>query len=132
MTAESAPKKKILLVDDDESLRQMYTLVLTKAGHDMTTADDGSEGLARIREGGWDLILLDLMMPNVNGIEVLHALQDESGKQGDCPIVILSNAGYNDISEEAMGLGAKGFIMKADYLPADLVAEVNKYLGIAE
>lgn len=128
MTSEQQSKKRILLVDDDESLRQMYTLILTKAGYDMTTADDGIKGLAKIREGNWDLILLDLMMPNMTGIETLHGLKDERGKFDDCPIVILSNAGYSDISKEAMALGASGFIMKADFLPADLVAEVKTYL----
>ena len=122
--------KKILLVDDDESLRQMYNMIFTKEGHTFTTADDGVKGLAKIREGGWDLILLDLMMPNMDGVGVLKALQEEPGKcEPNCPIVVLSNAGYGTVAKEAEGLGAKGFLMKADMLPKDLLAALKNYLA---
>ncbi|HMD81587.1 MAG TPA: response regulator, partial [Anaerolineales bacterium] len=108
----------------------MYTLILGKEGHEVTTADDGVKGLAKIREGGWDVVLLDLMMPNMDGLSVLKALQEEPGKCdiGSCQIVILSNAGYSEVAKEAESLGAKGFIMKADMLPKDLIAEIKKYL----
>lgn len=120
--------KKILLVDDDESLRSMYSLILGKEGWELVTADDGLEGLAKIRDGGWDLILLDLMMPGLDGIGVLKALQEEPAKQANGSIIILSNAGYGSIAKEAEGLGASGFLMKADLLPPDLVEEVKKWL----
>ncbi len=120
---------KILLVDDDESLRQMYTLILTKEGYQLTTADDGVEGVAKIREGGWNLVLLDLMMPNLDGIGVLKALKDEPAKKSNGPIVVLSNAGYNEIAKEAKGLGAAGFMMKADMFPKDLIEALKQYLG---
>ncbi len=121
-------KTSILLVDDDESLRQMYRLILEKAGYTFTSADDGIEGLARIREGGWDLILLDLMMPNLDGIGVLKALQEEPGSGKHGPIVILSNAGYSPVAKEAQQLGAAGFLMKADMLPKDLLVKVKEFL----
>lgn len=120
--------KKILLVDDDESLRQMYSLILKKEGYTLATADDGIKGLAKIREGGWELILLDLMMPNLDGLGTLKALKAEPGKYNNEPIVILSNAGYNKVAKEAEALGAQGFLMKADLLPPDLVKAVKKYL----
>ncbi len=121
--------KKILLVDDDESLRQMYSLILGKEGYTLMTANDGVQGLAKIREGEWDLVLLDLMMPNLDGIGVLKALQEEPGKyEQSCPIVVLSNAGYGTVAKEAENLGAKDFLMKADMLPKDLLEELEKYL----
>lgn len=120
--------KKILLVDDDESLRQMYTLILKKEGYHLTTADDGVEGLAKIREGGWHLVLLDLMMPNLDGIGVLKGLKEEGAKEDNGPIVILSNAGYNKVAKEAESLGAAGFLMKAELLPKDLIKEIKKWL----
>lgn len=122
----------ILLVDDDEALRQMYTLILGKEGYKVTTADDGTEGLGKIREGGWDLVLLDLMMPSLDGIGVLKALKEEPPKQENGPIVALSNAGYMAVAEEAAALGAAGFLMKADLLPKDLVREVKKYLAVGK
>lgn len=120
--------KKILLVDDDESLRQMYTLILKKEGYALETADDGIKGLAKIRDGGWDLVLLDLMMPAMDGISVLKALKDEPAKETNGPIVVLSNAGYGKIAKEAESLGAASFFMKADLLPPDLVKAVKKFL----
>ncbi|MDP3685798.1 MAG: response regulator [bacterium] len=124
----TAAASRILLVDDDGDLRQMYTLILGKMGYELTIAEDGLEGLAKAREGGYDLILLDLMMPNLDGIGFLKGLKEESPKTPNGAIVILSNAGYDAVAKEAMTLGAKGFLMKADMLPKDLVHEVEKYL----
>ena len=120
--------KHILLVDDDESLRQMYTLILTKAGYKLTTANDGVDGLAKAHEGGYDLILLDLMMPNLDGIGFLKGLKQEAPKKPNGPVVVLSNAGYDTVAKEAEGLGAVGFLMKADLLPEDLKQRVEGYL----
>lgn len=120
--------KKVLLVDDDESLRQMYSLILGKEGCTLVTANDGVQGLGKIREGGWDLILLDLMMPNVDGIGVLKGLQDEPSKNSNGPIVVLSNAGYNEVAKEAETLGATAFLMKAELLPKELVDKIQTFL----
>lgn len=118
----------ILLVDDDESLRQMYTLILTKAGYKLTTANDGVDGLAKAHEGGYDLVLLDLMMPNLDGIGFLKGIQQEAPKKPNGPIVVLSNAGYDKVAKEAESLGAVGFLMKADLLPDDLIKRVQEHL----
>ncbi len=120
--------KPILLIEDDEDLRQMYTLIFTKSGYQLETANDGMQGLAKARQGGYGVILLDLMMPKLDGIGFLKELQKEKPRQPNGPILILSNAGYNTVAEEAMKLGASGFLLKADYLPADLVKEVEKHL----
>lgn len=120
---------KILLVEDDDDLRQMYTLIFSKAGYDLTTANDGVQGLTAAREGGFQIILLDLMMPKLDGIGFLKELKKEGPKKPNGPIIILSNAGYNKVAEEAMTLGAKGFLLKADLLPHDLVKEVEKYIA---
>lgn len=118
----------ILLIEDDDDLRQMYSLIFSKAGHQLETANDGMQGLAKARQGGYGAILLDLMMPKLDGIGFLKALQKEQPKTPNGPILVLSNAGYNKVAEEAMALGAKGFLLKADYLPAELVREVEKYI----
>lgn len=120
---------RILVVDDDESLRQMYTLILEKEGYAVTTANDGVQGLAKAREGGFALILLDLMMPNLDGIGFLKAIPEERPKKPNGPIVVLSNAAYDEVAKEAETLGAAGFLMKADLLPPDLVREVKQYLA---
>lgn len=120
--------KKILLVEDDESLRHMYNLILSKEGYEVTSANDGVQGLAKARDGGFDLILLDLMMPNLDGIGVLKGLKEEPPKTENGPTVILSNAGYDKVAKEAEGLGATAFLMKADMLPQDLIGKIKKYL----
>ena len=107
----------------------MYTLILGKAGMELDTANDGLEGLAKARKGGYDLILLDLMMPNLDGIGFLKGLKEEGPKTPNGAIVALSNAGYDAVAKEARTLGATGFLMKADLLPKDLVREVQKYLA---
>jgi two-component system chemotaxis response regulator CheY len=119
---------KILLVDDDESLRQMYNLILSKAGYTVTRAIDGIDGLAKAREGGYAIVLLDLMMPNLDGIGFLKGLRDEEPKKPNGPVVVLSNAGYDNVAKEAISLGAVGFLMKAELLPKDLVQAVSEYL----
>lgn len=121
--------KTILLIDDDESLRQMYTLILGKAGYEVVTANDGVQGLAKARQGGFDLILLDLMMPNLDGIGFLKGLQTEPPKKPNGPVVALSNAGYDAVAKEAASLGAQGFLLKADLLPKDLVREVGRFIA---
>lgn len=120
---------KILLIDDDDSLRQMYGLILGKAGYELVTANDGVQGLGKARQGGFDLILLDLMMPNLDGIGFLHGLQTEPSKKPNGPIVVLSNAGYDAVAKEAESLGAAGFLLKADLLPRDLVREVGRFIA---
>ncbi len=124
----TTPQQPILLIEDDDDLRQMYSLIFSKSGYQLDTANDGMQGLAKARQGGYAIILLDLMMPKLDGIGFLKELQKEGPKRPNGPIIILSNAGYNAVAEEAMTLGAKGFLLKADFLPADLVKEVEKYL----
>lgn len=121
--------KRILLVDDDAALRDMYTFILTKAGYEVVTAQDGVEGLAKAREGSFALILLDMMMPNLDGMDFLRSYADEGPKEPNGPIVVLSNAGYDEVADEAEQMGAAAFLLKADLLPNDLVDEVKKYIA---
>lgn len=120
--------KRILLIDDDETLREMYSVILAKGGYGVDTARDGVEGLAKAREGGYDLILLDLVMPNLDGVRVLQALKQEPAKKPNGPVVILSNAGYESVAKEVTSLGAKGFLMKAEMLPRDFIKQVQAFL----
>lgn len=91
-------KKKILVVDDDDSIRDILTLMITRMGHEPETAEDGRIGLRMVKEFQPDLILLDLMMPNVNGFEVLQILQDAGNTT---PVVIVTAfteiAGLKDV-----------------------------------
>ena len=119
----------ILIVEDDQFIREMYVLILTKAGHHVEGALDGKAGLAKAQEGGYDVILLDLMMPQLDGLGFLQGLKDNPPKKKNGPIIVLSNLAYGDAKDKAMKLGATDFLVKADLDPKDVREAVNKALG---
>lgn len=108
----------------------MYRLILTKAGYQVSTAVDGVDGLAKAHEGGFNLILLDLMMPNLDGIGFLKGIGQEAPKKPNGPVIVLSNAGYDVVAKEAEALGAAKFLMKAELSPEELVREVGEYCRV--
>ncbi|MEK7106250.1 MAG: response regulator [Patescibacteria group bacterium] len=120
--------KKILIVEDDQFIREMYNLILTKAGYEVTEALDGKVGLGMAQDGGYDVILLDLMMPNLDGLGFLKALQEKPPKKKNGPIIVLSNLAYGDAKKKSMDLGAADFLVKADLDPKDVRAAVEKVL----
>ncbi len=123
---------KILIVEDDQFIREMYTLILTKEGYEVTEAPDGAAGLVEARKGGFDCILLDLMMPQVDGLTVLQELKDNPPKQKNGPIIVLSNLAYSDAKEKALKLGAADFLVKADLDPKEVREAVGKALKKSE
>ena len=120
--------KKVLIVEDDVFLREMYVHTFTKEGFEMTEANDGEEGITKAEQGEFDLILLDIMMPKKSGIEVLQALRRPSAKAVKTPIILLSNLGQESVIREAFNMGADGFILKSDTLPRDVVSRVDDFL----
>lgn len=121
----------VLLVEDDEALRNMYNLILTRKGFAVDLAHDGEEGLTKALGGGYGIILLDLLMPKLDGIGVLKGLKAQVSAKPNGPVVLLSNAQFDGVAKEAMEFGAKGVLLKADLLPADLVKAVQRYLDEA-
>lgn len=120
---------KILVVDDDPTLRELYDEVLKAAGYTIEFAVDGEEGLAKIRTGGYDLVLLDVMMPKLDGLGVLTKLQTEQPKPPKMPVIIIwTNLSHDPAIKEAMQKGATNVLVKADLAPNQVVAMVQKYL----
>ncbi len=122
-------KKRILLVEDDQYTRELYDEVLKGEGYLVDTAVNGEDGLAKIKAGGYSLILLDIMMPKMSGLEVLRALKNDSPKVQNGPIVILTNLTNDPILNEAYGLNARDFVVKSDITPGDLINKIKVYLG---
>ena len=120
-------KKKILLVEDDQFARELYEEVLKDAGFEVNSAVDGLDGLAKIKIGGYDLILLDVMMPKMDGLDVLRSLINEPPAVKNGPIVLLTNLTNDPVIDTAYGLNAKGHIVKSDITPGELVEHVKKY-----
>lgn len=119
--------KKILLVEDDTFVRDLYNTVLAKAGYKVTVAKDGEEAISIANRQSFDLILLDIMLPKLTGLEVLKEIKKAESKIKSVPVYLLTNLGEENIAKEAYRLGANGYLLKAKYLPKQLVEEVNKF-----
>lgn len=120
--------KKILLAEDDQYIRDVYKTTLEEAGFDVAIAMEGEEALLKAREGGFDLILLDMMMPKMDGIQVLTGLKDNPPKKANGGIVILTNLAQDQVVKEASSLGAKSYISKVDVNPSEFLENVKKFL----
>lgn len=119
---------KILLIDDDQDTRDIYQEFLTGLGYKVDLAVDGEEGLAMILQGGYDLILLDIMMPKIDGIGVLKRLKEKKELPVyNGPIVVLSALDQEYVVKEAMSLGAKGFVSKV-LSPEQVLNKVVEFL----
>lgn len=117
---------KILIVDDDLYIRELYEEVLKDAGYDVSTALDGEDGLLKLKQGGFDLILLDVMMPKLDGLGVLQKLSEISPKPTNGPIILLTNLSHDPIINEAIHHGASTYMIKADVTPDQLLAKVKE------
>jgi CheY-like chemotaxis protein len=122
-----AGSKTILFIEDDKPISQMYARVLEKKGYHVDFAYNGAEGLKKAQAQHYDLILLDIMMPELTGIEVLHVLRGPEG-QGNpsTKIVILTNLAQDKTSQEALKAQADGYIIKADIVPSQLAELIGK------
>ena len=120
---------KVLIVEDDQFIREMYAFILKKDGHEVLEASDGAVGLTEAQQGGFDVILLDLMMPQVDGLGFLQGLKDTPPKKKNGPIIVMSNLAYGDAKEKAMALGASEFLVKADLEPSEIRETVRRIVG---
>jgi|SRR5687768_5106033 CheY-like chemotaxis protein len=119
--------KSILLVEDDRFLRKAAEATLRRHGFTVRTAADGEEALQRVRDEAPDLVLLDLIMPKLQGFEVLRILkQDPATKQ--IPVVVLSNLGQESDVQQALQSGAAAYFIKANLSLQDLVTQVHRVL----
>ena len=121
--------KRILFVDDDLYIREAYEELLKSEGYTVDTAINGEEGLQKLQAGGYDLVLLDVMMPTLDGIGVLEALQKNPPKQPNGPIVLLTNLGLDPVLKTAKDKGATSYLIKAEISPQDLLDMVKKTIG---
>lgn len=120
-------KIKVLLIEDDAFLLSMYTTKFEIENFFVVVADDGEKGLRQAREHNPDIILLDIMMPKMNGFEVLAELKkDESVK--DIPVILLTNLNQKDEIEKGFAMGAKDFLIKAHLMPSEVVDKIKKII----
>jgi CheY-like chemotaxis protein len=120
--------KRILVIDDDLYLRELYEEILKNAGYEIDTAIDGQEGIEKIKQDGYDLVLLDMMMPKIDGLGVLTQLSQTQPPPKNGPVILLTNLGHEPVIQEALQKGATAYLIKADITPDQLLEEVKKYL----
>ncbi len=115
--------KKILVVEDEKPLALALEVSLTKQGHKVTVAEDGQQAVTLITKGQYDAVVLDLMMPIMDGFEVLETV----GRQGKLPpTLVLSNMTQPEHMARVMELGARKFLVKSDTSLDTIAEEVNR------
>lgn len=123
--------KRILIVEDDQFLREFYQELLTSEGFVVDTASDGEIALQKMLEGGFNLVLLDIMLPKKDGLQILRDYKQSSPKMTNGPIVILTNIGQDAVIKTCFDLGASGYMIKSALDPDQVLIEVNNYLKAA-
>jgi CheY-like chemotaxis protein len=120
--------KKIVVIEDDPTSQKFLELVLGKEGYTVVIASNGLEGLRKIREETPDLLLLDVMLPGIDGFEISHRLHSELGKT-KIPIIMMSAKAQNSDQDAALKVGANAFLSK----PIDrlvLLKTISELLGV--
>lgn len=124
----TAKKKiKVLVVEDDSFLAGIYTTKLGLEGFEVFSAGDGEAGLKMAKKEIPDIILLDILMPKMDGFEVLDELKKDPTTQ-KLPVIILTNLGQKEDVERGLKGGAADYLIKAHFVPADTVAKIRKVL----
>lgn len=120
---------KILLAEDEEDARIIYLDILEGAGFHAKGAKDGTETLKLLGEDKYDLLLLDIIMPDMDGISVLSEIKKDDTKFGNPKIVMLTNIGGDLAIEKALNIGADGYMLKSETEPEELIKVINRYLN---
>lgn len=123
---------KVLLVEDDAMVREAYQETLQGAGFNVTVAVNGEEGFEKAKVGGFNIIFLDVMMPKMDGLQVLKKLGEEPPEVKNGPIWLLTNLSHDPVISQAMDLGASGALIKSDIDPGQLIEAVKKNASVDE
>ena len=115
---------RILVVEDTRLLRKIYSEKLTQEGYDVVSAGDGLEALELLRSQSVDLVLLDLIMPKMSGLEVLESMKNDP-RMNQTPVLILSNLGQQSDIERGLELGAVDYLIKNEAKPAEIAEKIR-------
>lgn len=119
---------KIAIIEDDPVINQMYRMKFEAAGFDVQLADSGKSGVALIESFHPDIVLLDLQMPEKDGVDVLKDVRAMQWAK-DLPVLILTNLGEEESPDELKKLGISGYVVKADHTPSQVVERVKEVLA---
>jgi len=118
---------KILIIEDDRFLRELISKKLAKEGFEVSEAIDGEEGIKKIKSEKPGLILLDLILPGIDGFEVLSKMKDDP-TVSSIPVIILSNLGQKEDVEKGLKLGAVDYLIKAHFTPGEIIEKIRANL----
>lgn len=120
-------EKIILIVEDDKFLRELMAQKLIREGFKISEAVDGEEGLKKIKEEKPGLILLDLILPGIDGFEVLSKMKEDP-ESSQTPVIILSNLGQREDVERGLKLGATDYLIKAHFTPGEIIEKIKNII----
>ena len=119
--------KNILIIEDDKFLRELIVRKVINEGFDASEAIGGEEGIKKIKEEKPDMVLLDLILPGMDGFEVLSLMKEDSALSS-IPVIILSNLGQKEDIEKAMKMGATDYLIKAHFTPSEIIEKIKANL----
>lgn len=117
--------QKILIIEDDKFLRQLVSRKLSKQDFEIAEAVDGESGLEKVKKEDPDLVLLDLILPGMDGFEVLSEIEEDP-ELSSIPVVILSNLGQKDEIEKGLQMGAEDYLVKAHFTLGEIVEKIKE------
>lgn len=123
-----ADKKKILLAEDEKMIADMYSTKFTLEGYEVVTARDGAEALAMAKSEKPDIILLDIIMPKLDGFAALKSIREDAILKST-PVILLTNLGQEDDIKKGKQLGADDYFVKANHSPQEIVEKVKTVLA---
>ncbi|MBI2600793.1 response regulator [Candidatus Daviesbacteria bacterium] len=124
----ASQNKKLLLIEDEDFIRDLYVRELVKAGFEVKSAPDGNSGLNILLSEKFDLLLLDIMLPGLNGLQVLKEFKAKNPNSNTI-VVLLTNLGQEAVIKEGFELGAQAYLIKGSYTPDQIVNEVKNALN---
>lgn len=123
---EIMKKNKILFVEDEKVLRETLAEALENSGFEVDFADNGSSALDLLKDGEYDLILLDIILPKKSGFEILEEMKKINKK---IPVILLTNLSGTDNVQKALELGAKNYLVKSEYRLDEIVDRIKEVLN---
>lgn len=119
--------KKVLVVEDDKMILDMYTLKFTQEGYEVVQAENGKDGLEMAKQHHPDIILLDIILPQMDGFTVLKSLKSDKSLK-NIPVILLTNLGQDGDVKKGLELGAVDYLIKANFTPSQVVDKVKVLL----
>ena len=124
-----AKSKSILLVEDDEFLAELYATKLNLEGFEVSLAVDGEKGVKMAKEVKPHLIFLDIILPKMDGFEVLKTIKQDKDLK-NIPVILLTNLSQKDEVKKGLDLGANDYLIKAHFMPSEVVKKIKQTIGV--